>query len=491
MTLSPSSDSQTPPPLQEARVWMATLAFLLGVALMSWRLPAFAEAIASLSLLIFVHELGHFTLAKLQGMRVEVFSIGFGPPLIKLKRSGTDYQIAAFLLGGYVKLAGEIPETDEQIVNPQPDEFMAKPWWRRALVIIAGPVTNLIFPVLALFLVYATIGRSYPWGPPMVEAVVSPSGAADAGLLPEDLIIRINGQQVSNTRLLANMVDKLSRQTPDQPLQVSLLRQGKPLQLKVKTSLRGDKYLMGVQVRPSPPPFSTVVDSAEVLSPAENAGFKKGDVVVSVGGEPLKDGFQFAALFAKAPMDPVEVLVQRGGVPILLKAAKKQPVPDGFADAELLGLVGLEFAPAPLDGGPAKRDLLSPAKALQAAFEDTVFSASAIVLGLRDAFTGRLKAREALGGPIAIMRMASQEAQKGWERLLQLMCNISLTLGLMNLLPVPVLDGGTFLFCLIEGVRGKPLKLKAQAFLQNIGIALLMSLFAFTMVNDVMRWFHR
>jgi regulator of sigma E protease len=477
--------------MQEARAWLGAVAFLLGLGLMGWRLPSITEAIAFLSLLIFVHELGHFTLAKLQGMRVEAFSIGFGPPLIKLTRGGTDYQIAAFLLGGYVKLAGEIPESDDQIVNPKPDEFMAKPWWRRALVVAAGPVTNLLFPVLALFLVYASIGRSYPWGPPQVEAVVSPSGAADAGMLPADLIIRVNGQQVTNTRLLANMVDKLSRQTPDRPLTVDLLRAGKPVELKVKTTLHGDKYLMGVQVSPSPPPFSTTVDSAQVLSPAENAGFKKGDVVVSVGGEPLKDGFQFASLFAKAPMDPVEILVTRAGAPLLLKAAKKQPVPDGFADPELLGLIGLDFTPAPADGVTDKRDLLSPGKALQAAFEDTVFSATAIVMGLRDALTGRLKAREALGGPIAIMRMASQQADKGWEPLLQLMCNISLTLGLMNLLPVPVLDGGTFLFCLIEGVRGKPLKLKAQAVLQNIGIALLMTLFAFTMVNDVMRWFHR
>ncbi len=270
-----------------------------------------------------------------------------------------------------------------------------------------------------------------------------------------------------------------------------MLRAGKPLELKVKTTLRGDKYLMGVQVRPSPPPFSTTVDSAQVLSPAESAGFKRGDVVVSVGGEPLKDGFQFAALFAKAPMDPVEILVTRAGAPLLLKAAKKQPVPDGFADPELLGLIGLDFTPAPADGIADKRDLLSPGKALEAAFEDTVFSATAIVMGLRDALTGRLKPRDALGGPIAIMRMASQEAERGWESLVQLMCSISLTLGLMNLLPVPLLDGGTIVQCLIEGLRGKPLKLKAQAILQNIGIALLMTLFAFTMVNDVMRWFHR
>ncbi len=132
----------------------------------------------------------------------------------------------------------------------------------------------------------------------------------------------------------------------------------------------------------------------------------------------------------------------------------------------------------------------SEGQALRAAVGDTLFSAGAIALGLKEAISGRLKARDALGGPIAIMRMASQEAERGWEQLVQLMCNISLTLGLLNLLPVPMLDGATFVFCLVEGVRGRPLKLKVQAVLQNIGLTLILTLFAFTLVNDVLRWFH-
>ena len=477
----------------KAQAWLQTAAFVAGVGILAWKAPYLLAAIAFLSLLIFVHELGHFTVAKWQGMRIDAFSIGMGPALIKIRRGGTDYQIAAIPVGGYVKLAGEQPETDEQIFQAKPDEFMGKPWWSRAMVVLAGPVTNLVFPVLALFLVYVTIGRSYPWGPPMVEEIMDKSGALEAGMKPADLIIRINGQQVSSTLLLSDLVDKLSRQDLNVPLKVELLRQGKPLTVNVKTQMNSPsgKYLMGIKVRPSLPPFSTTVENVVVISPAERAGLKKGDQVVSVGGKPLRDGFEFASLFAGASTDPVEIIVMRAAKSLTLTASKKQPIPEEFADPALVGLVGLDFEPAPVEGGPAKRDKLNFGQALRFAYSDTVFAAKAILLGLKETVLGHMKARDALGGPIAIMRMASQEAERGWEQLLQLMCNLSLTLGLMNLLPVPLLDGSTFLQCLIEGVRRKPLKLKTQTVLQNIGLTLLISLFAFTMVNDVLRWFHR
>jgi regulator of sigma E protease len=487
-------NTESPAPASQGQAWLQTAAFIIGVIALARFAPNAASSIAFLSLLIFVHELGHFSVAKWQGMRVEMFSIGFGPPLVKIVRGGTTYQIAAIPLGGYVKPAGENPETDEQIAQAKPDEFMGRPWWSRALVVIAGPIANLIFPVLALFAVYATIGRAYPWGPPQVDAVFDKSGAAEAQLLPGDLVVRLNGQQVTNTRLLAGLVDKISRQDLDKPLTVTLLRGGKSMEKKVRTRLNNGKYLMGISVRPSMPPFTTTLRGALVLSPAEKAGFKKGDVILDVDGTPLKDGFAFAALFAKAAHDPVPVTVKRGDKTLTLSAPKKQPVPEGFADPELLGLVGLEFEPATLEGMAdlaSRRDKLSAGLALRVAYEDVKFSAGAIVLGLRDAVLGRLSAKDSLGGPIAILRMASQEAEKGWERLMQLMCNISLTLGLMNLLPVPMLDGATFLQCLIEGVRGKPLKLKTQAVLQNIGLTLLVTLFAFTMVNDVWRLISR
>ena len=479
-----SEETQAPP----QSPWWQTGAFLAVATVLLIKAPYTAAAIAFLGLVVFVHEGGHFLVSRWQGMRVEMFSLGFGPALISFKRGGTIYQVAAIPLGGFVKPAGEDPKTDEDIANAKPDEFMGRPWWSRSLVLLAGPLMNFIFPVVALTLVYATVGRLDPWGPPMVEAVMADSGAAQAGLKPGDLVIRINGLQVGSTSALVSLVDAQSRLALDQPLSVDLLRADKPQTLKVLTRLNKDagKYLMGVQVRPSPPPFSTTVRSAGVLTPAEKAGFKPGDVVLSVDGQPLKDGFSFGRQFADAKSDPVPMAVRRGGQSLTLSAARKQPVPDAF-DPELVGLLGLEFEPA--NGLSADRhERLSPLTAAKVALIDTLSSATAIVLGLKEFVRGKLSARDTLGGPVAILRMASQEAERGWEDLLNLMLSISLTLGLMNLLPIPLLDGGTIVYCIIEGVRGKPLRLKTQVVLQNIGLALIGSLFLFTLVNDLLRW---
>lgn len=480
------SEENPSPPAESP--WWQTGFFLAVATVLAVKAPYSAAAVGMLGLLVFIHELGHFLVARSQGMRVEMFSLGFGPALVKFKRGGTIYQVAAIPLGGFVKPAGEDPKTDEDVANAKPDEFMGRPWWSRGLVLLAGPVMNLIFPVLALTLVYATVGRVDPWGPPMVEAVMGGSGAAQAGLKPGDLIIRVDGLQVLSTPALAGLVDAQSRQDQGKALKVDLLRGTQALHLAVQTHLNpaAGKYLMGVEVRPSPPPFSTTVRSAAVLTPAEKAGFKPGDVVLSVDGRPLKDGFSFGRQFADAKSDPVPMVVSRSGRTLTLLAPRKQPVPDAF-DPELVGLLGLEFQPAIGTSGD-RRERLALVPAAKAAAWDTVETGWAIVLGLESFVRGKLSARDSLGGPVAILRMASQEAKRGWEALLDLMCQLSLTLGLMNLLPVPLLDGGTIVYCLIEGVRGVPLRLKTQVVLQNIGLALIGSLFLFTLVNDLMRW---
>lgn len=469
--------------------WWQTAAFVALLIYLIIFKPHIASAIAFFGVVIFVHELGHFLMARWQGMRVESFSLGFGPPLVQIQRGGTTYQIAAIPLGGFVKPAGEDPKTDEDVLNAKPDEFMGRPWWSRALVLLAGPLMNFIFPVLALFAVYAAIGRSYPWGPPQVMEVRPKSAALEAGLKAGDLIVKVNGNQVNNTQLLAGLVDKQSRLFPGKALDVELIRDDKPLKLKVHTRLEPglDKYLMGVQVQPSPPPYSSTLRSVGVLTPAEKAGFQKGDLLLTVDGEALKDGFSFNKQFANAKSDPVPIGVSRGGKLLTLTAAKKQPVPEEF-DPELMGLLGLEFEPAGAHGTLRQRDRLAPWPALKAAAIDSAGATAVILMGLKQLVTGKINARESLGGPVAIMRMATQQAERGWEDLLMLMVNISLMLGIMNLLPIPLLDGGTIVFCLIEGVRGKPLRLKSQIVMQNIGLAFIGTLFVFTILNDLLRW---
>jgi regulator of sigma E protease len=481
------TEAQDPAKTDKQSPWWQTGLFLALATVLVLRAPYFAAGIAALGLLVFIHEFGHFLVALSQGMRVESFSLGFGPALVKMKYKGTVYQIAAIPLGGFVKPAGEDPKTDEDITNAKPDEFMGRPWWSRMLVALAGPLMNLIFPLLALFLAYTLVGRQDPWGPPVVQAVFGDSGAAAAGLKPGDLVLKVDGLQVNGSRQLAGLVDKQSRQHLGSPLKVELLRGQKTVDLTVSTHLTAGqgRYLMGVSVAPGPEPFGTSLASVGILTPAEKAGFKKGDQILSVDGQPLKDGYAFSALFAKAGHDPVPVQVSRGAQTLTLLAAKKQPVPDAFDPAQV-GLLGLEFVPAP--GGGPQLERLGPVDAAKEAFQDTVYTAVVIVMGVEEMVRGKLSARDNLGGPVAILRMASQVAERGWQDLLNLMCQLSLTLGLMNLLPLPVLDGGTIVTCLIEGLRRKPLRLKTQIAIQNVGVALIGSLFIFITANDLLRW---
>ncbi|MGH7442785.1 MAG: RIP metalloprotease RseP, partial [bacterium] len=456
-----SGTPQAGDPEGRTAFWQA-LVFLGAVVLLIVRAPHLAAALGFLGLVVLVHEFGHFVVARWQGMRVETFSLGFGPPLVKFEWGGTAYQIAPILLGGYMKPAGENPESDEEILNAPPDEFMGRPWWSRALVAMAGPLANFLFPVAALFLLYACAGRLNPQGPPEVQAVFADSGAHAAGLLPGDLVVKINGEQVNGITGLAGMVDRQSRLNPGHPLDVRILRAGKPLELEVRSTLNASagKYLMGVTVQESPPPFTTTLRAPEVMTPAEKAGFKAGDVVLSVDGHPLSDGYDFSALFAHSAHDPVAVKVRRGSAVLTLFPAKKQPLPSEF-DPALVGLLGLDFVPAdPADA--QRRESLSPGRALEWAGEDTLALGFAVVVSVKALVLGEVSARDSLGGPVAILRMASQQAKRGLDDLVQMMCGISMMLGLMNLLPVPILDGFTLLFCVVEGVRGRPLRLKTQ-----------------------------
>jgi regulator of sigma E protease len=473
---------------REASPWWQAAFFLIAVGMLIARAPYLAASLGFLSAVIVAHEFGHFVVALSQGMRVETFSLGFGPPLVKFQHRGTTYQVAPILIGGFMKPAGENPETDEQMANAKPDEFMGRPWWSRALVVLAGPLMNLLLPVAILFTVYVSVGRLDPQGPPQVEEVFADSGAYAAGMVPGDLVIKVNGEQINGITQLSSLVDKQSRLQPGKPLSVDILRDGKPRRLAVRTRLNASagKYLMGIKVQASPPPFTCTVRAPAIMTPAEKCGFRAGDVVLSVDGQPLRDGFAFSGLFARSPGDTVRILVQRQSRTLTITAQKKQPLPEEF-DPALVGLLGLDFEPA--DAKQAqRRERLDPLRALESASVDTVALAMVVVVSIKEMLAGRVSARDSLGGPVAILRMASQEAERGWDSLLQMMCGISVTLGLMNLLPIPILDGSTAFFCVIEGIRGRPLRLKVQVLLQNFGLALIGCLFAYTLVNDLLRW---
>jgi regulator of sigma E protease len=446
-------------------------------------LPLYLMAVAALGVLIFVHELGHFLVARLFGVKVEAFSLGFGRELVGLTRGDTRYKLCVFPLGGYVKLAGEYPEEGKPEVAPAPDEFLAKPWWVRSLVLLAGPGMNFIFPVLLLFALYATVGKPLLFGPAQVQSVVAGKPAALAGVQVGDQVVRIHETAVANYDQMTDLVDRLAREQPGKALAFTLRRGKKLVTLPIAPLLDGSAncYRIGVTLEPGSAPMGRQVDKAWVGMPAEKAGFRPGDEILKVGGRPLDDGRDFPALFAAAKADPVAIEILREGRSLTLTAAKRQPLPEGMAKPEEVGLLGLELKS---EASLVFRRVGIVSAAKLSVLENTMLAAG-MVQGLWSLATGQLGFRESVGGPITIIRMARQQAESGLLQFLDFSAKISIMLCIMNLLPIPLLDGGTLLLALVEGARRKPLPLKAQGVLQYLGLGLIGALMVFAIGNDL------
>jgi regulator of sigma E protease len=448
-------------------------------------------SVGALCLVVVVHEFGHFIVAKKSGMAVEVFSVGFGKPLWSVVWGGTRYQIAPILLGGYVKPKGEFEEKEGEEGKPRDDdEFLAKPWYTRAAVLVAGPIMNFIFPLIAMFLLFFLVGIQE--GPPTIERVMDGRPAASAGLMEGDTLLEIDGIQVPSYTMIADLVDRQARSHPDKPLNLKLLRGGEVIEKKVEAELNKDyqKYLMGITVKPGSVALTTKVLYPQVGTPAERAGIQAGDRIMRVDGKTVRDGNSFSRLFSGWVSDPVPIEIERGGENLVIEAPKEQLSGDHGLDLSHLGLIGVTFEldKSTLgDGGSAYKPL-SLVDSARLSFGYVATMSVNMVGGIWHMISGKISATENLGGPITIMRMAHQRSKTSLYDLMEFMCMISLILGIMNLLPVPLLDGGTFTFCLLEGLRGKPLSYKTQTVLQNVGLLMLGSLMLFATYNDIVRW---
>jgi regulator of sigma E protease len=445
-------------------------------------------AVLAFALLVLVHEMGHLLMAKALGVAVDSFSIGFGPRLFGIQHGGTDYRISLVPLGGYVKLKGEL--NLEKGVAPAGDELMSRPWWQRALVISAGPAMNIIFPVVLLFALYVSLGKPALDGPALITKVVEGRPAASAGLLADDVIVAVNDQAVLGHSQLPTQLNAAAKARPDQPLSLTVQRHGQALKLTVTPKLDGGVYRIGVQIEPGPTMMGRRVDKVVPGLPAEKAGFKKGDEIISVDGKPLVDGRSFNKAFAGSLADPVPVAVSRSGQVTMLLAIKRQPVPQGSMKPEEMGLLGLELE----NSATLAFMKLSVVQAGTLAVLEPLDLAFTMLRGIWDLATLKVRFRESVGGPITIMRMAHQQAESGLLQLLDFATKISIMLCVMNLLPIPLLDGGTLALCLLEGVRRKPLGEKAQSALQWLGLSLLILIFAGAFFNDLSslagKWFH-
>jgi regulator of sigma E protease len=454
---------------------------LLGVALV-------------LGVMILVHEWGHFIAARIFGVRVDVFSIGFGPRLFGWKSGPTDYRVSALPLGGYVRMAGQDPSEidsanstsipvkakDEKTYVPQlqgtgaPDELMSKPRWQRALISFAGPFVNLIFPILLLTVYFVAIGIPYPSyqdKPVQVTAVPANSPAAAAGLHTGDKVVVLEGEQNPNWEQAEKVVTKLA---PNSKLSMEVEEAGARRSISVpveQKDLEQPERLLGFA------PIRPVLEDVAPGLPAQRGGLKEGDLIAAVDGQKIQWWGEFTERVRGSNGKPVALEVARSGQSLHLVVTPQAATNDR---GETIYQIGVQVH----EDTAYKRVAFSEGARYAGLVTVEKIKETAGIVG--KLFSGRVSLKQ-LQGPVGISRAAGQAARKGPLAIISLMVLISVNLGILNLLPIPILDGGHILLLAIEGGLRRDLSLAFKERFVQVGLVFLLVVFAIVMYNDVVR----
>jgi regulator of sigma E protease len=454
-----------------------------------------------LGVMILVHELGHFIAARLFGVRVDVFSIGFGPRLFGWKRGATDYRVSALPLGGYVRMAGQdpseidsarstsIPGTEKEktyapypqlqaLAKGAPDELMNKPRWQRAIISFAGPFVNLIFPVLLLTVYFVTIGIPYPGyqdKPVQVTEVPANSPAAAAGLRAGDKVIALEGEQNPTWEQAEKVLAKV---TPDSKLSMEVEDAGTKKSLTVLIQQKDldqperllDRVLGYVPIRP-------ILEDLAPGYPAQRAGLKENDLVTAVDGKKIQWWGEFTERVRGSNGKPVALDVERKGQQLHLVVTPQAATNERGETVYQIGVL-------PHDETAYKRVALPEGARYATLVTVEKIKETAGIVG--KLFSGRVSLKQ-LQGPVGITRAAGQAAKKGSLALISLMVLISVNLGILNLLPIPILDGGHILLLGIEGILRRDMSMAFKERFVQVGLVFLLVVFAIVMYNDVVR----
>jgi len=432
-----------------------------------------------LGVLVFVHELGHFLAAKRVGIRVLKFQLGFNPTVISFRRGDTEYGIGALPLGGYVKMAGENPEeverdTQGNIVR-RSDEFLSKSKWQRFQVLIMGPTMNILLAVLltALVLYQGVEKGAYEDQPPVVGAVAEGSPAAGAAVRPGDLIETVNDHAVNTwEQLYVSIGSRANRE-----VSLRVRRDGQPITFKLTPNTIGQgRFEFGdIGVFPKAHPHLASVTPGD---PGSRAGLKDGDVILAVDGKPMTFHYQMRELIASHPEKPMTVTVLRGGVQQTLTVT-----PDRHGTVGWLGV-------RPVDDTTSFKP--RAAQAVTMSVQRNIESAALIFQALWGLVTREVSPKQ-LMGPVAIAQLSGESAQLGWVALFGLMASISLNLGLLNLMPIPVLDGGHIFIMGLEGLARRDFSLRVKEKVLLAGFVLILMLMVTVIYNDLTRiaWIER
>ena len=420
-----------------------------------------------LGVLVLLHEWGHFVVAKWCGVRVDVFSIGFGPRLWGVKRGDTDYRVSALPLGGYVRMAGDNPVEER---TGAAYEFLSRPRWQRCLIAIAGPIMNILLTFVVFMGVFWLVGIPTPdYFRQPAEVIAVPHDAPQTGVQTGDRIVRVNGVNTPTWRAVFAQAENAK---PGDSLSVVVERDGTehPLALAFTPQAASDD-LFGY------PAMKAVLDEVLPGTPADKAGLRPGDVVASIDGQPVVTWPQFVDAVHNSDGREIHFDVLRDGsdMPLAVTPARTMD-PDG----KMVWQVGV--LPGTQDYYERENFFASAKNSAQS----TVNGVRQIGNVLGGLASGKVSVRD-LQGVIGIARESGRAAKRGPVDLLFLAAVISLNLGLLNLLPIPILDGGHVLMLAIEGAMRRDLSIAFKERFVQVGLVFLLGLFAFVMYSDIMR----
>ena len=426
-----------------------------------------------LGILILVHEWGHFIVARFFGVRVDVFSIGFGPRLFGWKRGATDYRVSAIPLGGYVRMAGQdLSDIDagEQKPSGAPDELMSKKRWQRALISLAGPVVNLIFPLFLLTGYFVIKGNPVPKfmdDPLVILSLPKDSPLIKAGVEPGDRIVSLNGVS-SPTWWDA----ELGKSTAGQNFQIRFEHQGEIRSAEVTNSgMQVPDRIFGY------PRNRPIVGMADRDKPAYRAGLRRDDVILSINGKPINNWQEMVTAIQDSAGRPIETTVRRKNQTLSLTVT---PVSDRNDKGEPTWIIGIR------PGQEYSFRKVGFAQVVTTASDFTLGTTWLVVDFVGKLITGKVAAKQ-LTSVIGIASEAGQAVQEGTFAVVTLMAALSLNLGILNLLPIPILDGGNILLLTMEGIRRRDFSVSFKERFVQVGLVFLLVLFAYVMYNDVMR----
>ena len=437
-----------------------------------------------IGILILIHELGHFLVARWTGVGVERFSIGFGPVLARWRGRETEYCLSAIPMGGYVKMVGEenpLEGGGGALPYDPAKAFALKPLWARFLIVFAGPGMNFVLAAVIFGGVLATVGR--PVWPAFLGRVADDGPAAAARLRSGDLVVAVDGRPVGSWEDLEHAVARSGGRT----LELRVTRDGAAQTISVtprRTTVRDpvfrepkETWELGAGPRLTPQ-----IGSVNPDSPAERAGLAVGDLVVAVAGQPVYTPEELMQAIQKRPGQTFAMTVERAGAPRALTVTANAVKEKGPSGQEIeVGRIGVGIVTRAVTYEP-----YGPVTAVWQGWVKTWDMTVLTAKGLWKIVSRQIESSN-IGGPIQIATEAGRQAKEGVASLALFTAIISVNLALLNLLPVPMLDGGHLFFFAIEAVMGRALSVRKREIAQQIGLALLLLLMVFALGNDLLR----